>query len=254
MFATNTKAFGGFLAALGIAVLSAGLLTYRSAAALAATTELSRADDSEDDSKAREQSANNLKQILLAMHNYHDTYGRLPAVAFHDKDDKPLLSWRVALLPFLEEADLYKQLKLDEPWDSENNKALLSRMPKVYAPVRGKHKENATVYQVFTGKDMPFQEKRQSRIPASFPDGTSNTILVVEAAESVPWTKPADLAYDDTKDFPKLGGMFKDRFHVALCDGSVRAVRLKFDEPTMKAFINPSTGLVKDFSKIEADK
>ncbi len=98
-------------------------------------------------------SMNNMKQIALAMHNYHDVYGRLPAPAIMDKDGKPLLSWRVAILPFIEQDNLYKQFKLDEPWDSEHNKKLLVQMPGIYAPVKAATKEPfATFYQVFTGK------------------------------------------------------------------------------------------------------
>src|SRR5260370_4929892 len=71
------------------------------------------------------QCANNLKQIGLALHNYNDAYARLPAVANFDKQGKPLLSWRVHLLPFIEQEDLYKEFHLDEPWDSEHNKQLI---------------------------------------------------------------------------------------------------------------------------------
>jgi hypothetical protein len=248
--------------------IGAGLLTYGTLAAepgpakkgtrpeltAGARAEPKKADDEESEEKARERSQNNLKQIMLAMHSYQDTYGRMPAFATHDKDDKALLSWRVSLLPFLDQNDLFKEFKQDEPWDSEHNKKLLAKMPKIYAPTRGKHEENSTVYQVFTGKDMPFSGKRQSRIPASFPDGTSNTILIVEAAEAVPWSKPADLAYDAEKEFPKLGGMFKDVLHAAFVDGSVHVLRREYDEAAMRQFINPATGLVKNLDKIQADK
>src|SRR5688572_9177285 len=73
---------------------------------------------------ARQQSSNNLKQLALALHNYHDTIGKMPQDIV-DKDGKPLLSWRVHLLPYMEEDHIYKQFKLDEPWDSTTNKALL---------------------------------------------------------------------------------------------------------------------------------
>src|SRR5207249_2796575 len=76
-------------------------------------------------------SQNNLKQIGLAMHNYHDTYRHFPPQALTDKNGKPLLSWRVAVLPFIEQDNLYRQFKLDEPWDSEHNRKLLERMPKL---------------------------------------------------------------------------------------------------------------------------
>src|SRR5690242_10209850 len=69
------------------------------------------------------QSSNNLKQLVLAFHNYNDAYGKLPTNVL-SKDNKPILSWRVQILPFIEQDNLYKQFKLDEPWDSENNKQL----------------------------------------------------------------------------------------------------------------------------------
>src|SRR5438093_7201056 len=87
-----------------------------------------------NEKEARQTSVNNLKQLALAMHNYHDTYGHLPPAALKNKKGKPLLSWRVALLPFVEEDKLYKEFRLDEPWDSAHNKKLLAKMPKLFAP------------------------------------------------------------------------------------------------------------------------
>jgi hypothetical protein len=83
------------------------------------------------------QSQNNLKQIGIAIHNYHDTNNKMPADIV-DKDGKAILSWRVLLLPYLEEEPLYKEFKLDEPWDSKTNKALIERIPKTFAPIRVK--------------------------------------------------------------------------------------------------------------------
>ena len=85
-------------------------------------------------------SQNNLKQIGLAFHSAHDAFNKLPD-DIRDKDEKALLSWRVAILPFIEEEKLYKEFKLDEPWDSADNKKLIEKMPKLYAPVRVKAKE-----------------------------------------------------------------------------------------------------------------
>src|SRR5262249_2456674 len=85
------------------------------------------------DAADRMQSTNKLKQIGLALHNYHDTHRGFPAWASHDKQNKPLLSWRVHLLPYLEQNALYKEFHLNEPWDSEHNKKLIARMPKIFA-------------------------------------------------------------------------------------------------------------------------
>ena len=84
----------------------------------------------------RARSMNNLRQLMLALHNYHDAHGHFPT-DIRDKDGKPLLSWRVHILPYIEQENLYRQFKLDEPWDSEHNKKLVKSMPKVFA-VRGR--------------------------------------------------------------------------------------------------------------------
>jgi hypothetical protein len=204
-----------------------------------------------EDAEARRQRAaavvqtdNNLKQIGLAMHNYLDVHGRFPAGAIYGKGGKPLLSWRVALLPYLEQENLYKQFRLDEPWDSEHNKGLLSVVPKVYAPVTGKGREpSVTYYRGFTGNGTIF-EGTQGRRLADITDGTSNTILVVEAGEAVPWTKPDDLPYDPEKPLPKLGGLFDGDFHILMADGSTRFARKKYNEQVLRALITYNGGEV----------
>jgi RNA polymerase sigma factor (sigma-70 family) len=191
----------------------------------------------------RQASMDNMKMLALAMHGYLDDNGNFPPAAAFDKDGKPLLSWRVMLLPFIGEKDLFRQFKLDEPWDSPNNKKLLPQMPKVYAPVRGKGKApHSTFYQVFTGKKTIFEGTRGSRI-VDIPDGTSNTILLIEAGESVPWTKPADLVFDEKKPLPKLGGMFPDGFHFARADGSASFCPRRFNEPVMRLMIMRNDGM-----------
>ena len=196
-------------------------------------------------------SQNNLHQIGIAMHNYHDTYKRLPLHAIYSKDRKPLLSWRVTILPYIEEQALYQQFKLDEPWDSEHNKKLLEKMPKIYAPVRGQTKEpHSTFYQVFVGKGTAFEDNKKLRL-LDFRDGTSNTLLVVEAGEAVPWTKPADLPYQAKKDLPPLGGHFKDGFYIALADGSVRWIRRPFDASIFHLLITRADGQPIDWDKLE---
>jgi hypothetical protein len=91
------------------------------------------------------------------MHNYHDTFGFFPASAIYSKDGKPLLSWRVALLPFLNHDNLYKQFHLDEPWDSEHNKKLLDKMPDIFR-VPGQKDKSGTYYQVFVGESTMFEQ------------------------------------------------------------------------------------------------
>jgi hypothetical protein len=201
---------------------------------------------------AKMKSSNNLKQMALAFHNYHDTYGTFPPATVYSKDGKtPLYSWRVAILPFIEEDKLYKEFKLDEPWDSENNKKLLDKLPKVYAPVTGKPKDKtATHYQLLVGGGAMFEDKKQTRF-ADVTDGTSNTIMIVEAEEAVPWSKPADITYDPKKELPKFGGLFKEGFNAAFADGSTRFIKKDNDEKLLRALITRSGGEVVDIKKLK---
>jgi hypothetical protein len=187
----------------------------------------------------RAKSFNNLKQIGLAVWNYHDTNGQFP---FNDRPmgaPNPGLSWRVAILPYIEADDLYKQFKLDEPWDSEHNKKLIEKMPKVFAPLPGiEAKPGHTFYRMFDGPGTMSQMKTVTDVT----DGTSNTLMVVEAAEPVVWTKPDELPYDPKLPLPKLGGQFRDGFCALLGDGSVRFVRKGIDEKVLRAIITANGG------------
>ncbi len=203
------------------------------------------------EASARARSANNMKQIALAFHNYHDTNGRFPAAAIYSKAGKPLLSWRVALLPYLEEGQLYQQFKLDEPWDSAHNKKLLAKMPKIYASPGAKPKDaSSTFYQVFTGKGTIFDDKVGRRL-TDITDGTSNTILTVEAGKAVPWTRPEDVPYAADKPVPKLGGVFKDGFTIGLADGSVRFIRKPVNEKALRLAITRADGEPVELDKLE---
>jgi uncharacterized protein (TIGR03067 family) len=187
---------------------------------------------------ARLRCSSTMNQIMLAMHNYHEEHGHFPHPAICDKEGKPLLSWRVALLPNLGYRELYKQFKLDEPWDSKHNKKLLAKIPKVYASL-GLAPEDAhvTFYQVFVGNGAAFQEKMDITI-RDITDGTSNTIFVVEAWNPVPWTKPADLPYDPAKELPMLGGMIRDGLCTfVLGDGSAHTTKNVVEAKVLHALI-----------------
>ena len=183
--------------------------------------------------QAGEQTQQNLKQIGLALHHLHDATQAFPA-GIYDKSGKALgLSWRVAILPYLEQGNLFKQFKLDEPWDSEHNKKLIPMMPKVYN-TPGNAAAGMTYYRGFTGKDMLFTPPTRPGQPgmvamgrriAELSDGTSNTAMVVEAAESVPWTKPDTLDVDPKNPTAAVGGVFETVFYALRCDGSWTPVR-----------------------------
>lgn len=194
----------------------------------------------------------NLKAIGEAFHQFHGIAGGFPTDRA-DKAGKPLLSWRVLILPELEENELFRQFNLDEAWDGPTNKPLAAKMPAVYAPVRGKPKPGETFYQVFTGPKSLFDGKTL-RTMRSITDGAANTGMVFEAATSVPWTKPGDLAFDEAKDLPKLGGVFGGVCHVVLCDGIVKALRTDADATELKRLIMPADGHPVDFKKLTTGK
>jgi hypothetical protein len=149
----------------------------------------------------RRESIDHLQRLALALHHYADAHhSTMPAVANFDAQGKPLLSWRVHLLPYVGEESLYKEFHLDEPWDSEHNKKLLARMPAIYrGPSPRLNEQGKTVFLAPVGKDVAFTgDASGRRMPHDFPDGTSNTILLVQAdaAHAVEWTRPEDLRID----------------------------------------------------------
>ena len=193
--------------------------------------------------------ASNMSHVIYGMHAHAEHQGGLlPPAAITDKDGKPLLSWRVALLPYIEQNHLYKQFKLDEPWDSPHNQTLLRPIPRVYShpydPTSSA--QGLTYIRVFTGERTAFPPPRRPqvpgqpgrspvRLPASFTDGTVNTVILVEAAAAVPWTKPDELFFDPDQPLPPLGGRFKYGFHLVTADGAIYFVKPgRVSEATLK--------------------
>jgi hypothetical protein len=170
----------------------------------------------------RSECVNNLKQIGLAMHNFNDRRSAFPKAAIYDRQGRPLLSWRVAILPFLgsEEAALYRRFHLKEPWDSPHNRALLAEMPKIYrCPSEPDEPPGMTPYQLTVGPGTLFNG-RQSPSIQDITAGTSNTVLLGEANVLVPWTAPEDVQFDDTT--ATYGGPHPGVQLLLYFDGSVR--------------------------------
>ncbi len=191
-------------------------------------------------------SVNNLRQLGLAINAFHGANGFLPPAAIRDPNTgKPLLSWRVAVLPWIGSQELYQQFHLNEAWDSPHNKALLAKMPKAYAPVGVKTKDPfTTFYQVFVGPGTSFEllARDQTLEFTSIRDGTANTLAVVEAGSAVPWSKPEDLPFLPDKPLPPLGGLFKDGFNLVFLDASVFSVARGVDERLLKGLITRNGG------------
>lgn len=191
----------------------------------------------------RMSSSNNMKQIMLAMHNYHDTFNQLPEAASRDEEGKPLLSWRVAILPFVEAGPLYEQFHLDEPWDSEHNSKLIAQMPPVFKDPGVVTPEGTTVYQAVVGDDFAFKPEGPTHF-REITDGLSNTIAVVETdvASAVPWTKPDDVEIDMEDPLNHMGKTRPNGFLVGIMDGSVKFISNTIDLDIFRAMLTRAGG------------
>lgn len=195
----------------------------------------------------RSQSNNNLKQIGLGMQTYADINKRFPPRAIF-ADGKPLLSWRVAILPMVEQKALYDQFHLDEPWDSEHNRKLIEKMPPVYANPNLDTKltqAGKTAYLAPTGQGTMFDGEKSANF-GSIKDGTSNTLLVVEANadRAVIWTKPDDLEIDPDKPHDGLGDIHPGGFLAVFADGHTNFIKKTIDAATLLNLFNPRDGQV----------
>jgi prepilin-type processing-associated H-X9-DG protein len=235
------------MAITGIVTGSLGCTMFPIIAVLAAL--LLPAVQAAREAARRAQCVNNLKQIGRAMHNYESSYGSLPPAAITDKDGKPLLSWRVAILPYIEHAELYGRFKFDEPWDSPHNKALLSEMPLSYRcpseRLDDPNEPGMTTYKVIVGPTSLFENdpQRGTKI-AQITDGTSNTLMVVESNDAVPWTKPEDLPFDPnpSSELPAVGSAHPGGFNALMADGAVRFLHDTIDLSTLRALITKNGG------------
>lgn len=182
---------------------------------------------------------------MIALHSYQDKHGRLPPAVVYGADGRPLHSWRVLLLPYISEEDLFKKFKLDEPWDSPHNLALLPYMPRTYeAPYdhAGQVGKYETVCHVFVGRGAAFEGPTGLRLKEDFPDGLGSTIMVFEGGPPVPWTKPEEIRYDPDEPLPELYGIFQDGYRVLLGDGSSRWIPRGSSEATWRALITRNAG------------
>jgi hypothetical protein len=202
--------------------------------------------------RSRPPTITQLKELVIAMYGYNEEHGHLPPAALAGPDGQPLLSWRVLLLPHLGQEDLYREFRLDEPWDSPHNVRLLPRMPPVYANARKvgpKAQPYHTFFQVFVGKGTPFEARAEGvKLPDDFPDGTFDTILIVQGGQAVPWTKPEDIPYAGDQPVDNPGKIWPSAFCVGMADGSTRTVSNETSEATLRALITRDGGeVVEDF-------
>jgi hypothetical protein len=196
----------------------------------------------------RTQCKNNLKQIGLALHNYHDVYRGFPPAYTVDANGKPLHSWRVLILPFIGENGLYSSIDLSQPWDSPRNAAFLSQMPAVYAcpsHADGGVAAGNTHYAAIVGDKCALQPEKGTPI-AEITDGTSNTLLVGEVTSAnIPWMKPQDIELDKFTVLGDSAGFSSHHAggaHFLMADGAVRFISVNIAPQILQSLFTRSGG------------
>jgi hypothetical protein len=194
----------------------------------------------------------NLIKIGIALGEYQEKNGHYPGPAILSKDGKPLLSWRVALLPFLGEKDLYNEFHLDEAWDSLHNKELIERMPKVFAHPAADDDSKETFFRGVIGKGAFFDpEVKEGVTPAAIPDGSATTLAVVETKKSCTWTQPGtEIPFDEGEMLAKLGGHRPGGFMALTAFGPVKFIKASISPETLRAISTRAGGEVVDFDAL----
>ena len=194
------------------------------------------------------QCRNNLKQIAIAFHCYHAVYNTFPPAYIPDKDGKPMHSWRVLILPFMEQQSLHQQYNFNEPWDSPRNQRVTGTVVPAYKCPSALGGPTETNYMVVTGPGTLF-EGAEACSMAKISDGLSNTILVVEVGGTgVNWAEPRDL--DGRKVSPPFspprpdaaGSYHAGHLNVALGDGSTRPLSDSIDPATVRGLTTRAGG------------
>ena len=191
----------------------------------ASTSSASVVDTSSADSKMR--------TLILAMHQFEQIFHHLPGSSMRQHRDDPPHSWRVAILPLIGQAELYKQYRFNETWDSPHNAQLISKMPQVFSKSKG---ETSTPFLLIVGDEAAFTMNRPTLF-SDITDGTSNTIgLVASALTMVAWTKPEDISSDKAEQNLSQGGW------AGMLDGSIRTLRANLSKEIRHALITRGGG------------
>jgi len=211
-------------------IVCCGILTALLLPAVQASREAAR----------RMQSSNNLKQIAIAMHNYHDTFGQLPPAVVTDANGTPLYSGRVLLLPFMEQKALYDQFDKDKAWNSPENMAISQTSLKEFLdPSNPDNNPSRSDYVFVTGPGTAFEGNKSIRL-ADVTDGTSNTIGFVETKSGPSsWAEPVEY---DASAGPIVKGSHPGGPLVAFLDGSVQLITTQSAQQNSKALTSRSGG------------
>jgi len=196
---------------------------------------------------ARSKNMNNMKMIGLAKHSVHDTVnGMMGPNAVDGRTGEVYTnhSWRTGMLPYMEQDSLYRGIDMKQPWDAARNAQFTSVVVPQFRDISDANQATtATPYRVFVGGGAVFNPDGNPVSLKSISDGTSNTILVVQAFDTVPWAKPQELNYSPTAPLPKLGSPGNSSgFMVLVADGSVRFVGNKVSDATLRKLIEKADG------------
>ncbi|TWT63995.1 DUF1559 family PulG-like putative transporter [Rubinisphaera italica] len=194
---------------------------------------------------------NNLKWLALSMHNYHDLHGVFPSPNHHDGDSPPY-SWRIALLPYIEEDQIFERYNFSEPWDGPTNSTMHSLQLDVFlcpdtSSRLKNHLRTVTDYVAITGEETIFSEGQPTKL-TDVTDGTSNTIMFVELANSdIHWMEPRDLQFNAISNRMNKSGAGLSNIHnggayTALVDGSIRYLSEETDPDVLRALMTKSGG------------
>jgi prepilin-type processing-associated H-X9-DG protein len=185
----------------------------------------------------RAQCMNNLKMIALAIHQYESAHGCFPPAATFDNEGKPLLSWRVLILPYMHDESIYKQFHLDEAWDSPHNKPLADRAPGMYLCPSEELSEGLTIYKVVVDPHSIFTGRPAGVALVAVTDGIANTLLVVEGSAPVSWSKPDDLSLTSSDPLLGMGSNHPGGFNAATVDGSVQFIQKSINPRVLKGLV-----------------
>lgn len=210
------------------------------------------------ESSRRTACLNNMRQIILAFHNYESAYDVFPTACVTDDNKNPMHSWRVLILPFIEENALHAMYKFDEPWDGPNNSKLAAQCPRVYQCPSAPPLGDKTIYKLVTGPGTAFPADKRVGFD-DVPDGSSNTIVLIEdPINPVNWMKPEDVSIDEAikvitglnaqhahRDDSLLKTVYKGS-NAAILDGSVLAINPMVDPELLRRSMYVNDGFSPD--------
>ena len=241
------------IAIAGICVNAAAFLSFF-LTFLICTILLIPATQATREAARRMQCSNHEKQIALALHTYHDVHEAFPPLYTVDEEGNPLHSWRVLILPFIEQRALYEAIRLDEPWDSEHNRQFHDRMPSIYRcpSSSGGVPFRDTSYSAIAGGSFQPATKAESVVGlklSDVTDNTSDTLAIVEVIEPFNWMDPtADVTVEELVDWVvrsgrvRAGSRHPGGMNAAFLDGSVRFITHEIDPEILRALATLSSG------------